>query len=317
MLFWAIQIESGGQAFIPELNGPWMPLELGVNRQGSFLQQRKTPKEANPWRLLDRGAPSFLGEWVLPFCREIWSASEHLSSHAWLLPADLWAFCLLFLPSGNFLFAIYLTHKSSPQEISYQTKLFVMQIQSTYFSTVVVSIALPYSLRKSPIWGMVVACPTASLNGIMCYITGTQQIDVDSLKWDGVLIFLKNYFVFQVYFVFLLIKNYLNLMCRILWLHLILALFGTSSNVACYFFWSFLLWKMKYQITQVSHHRGKNFGQFRVFMTEQISINLRNAALPSFHWIALWFSDAFLESINKQTILKLFPFLLKKDCVWK
>lgn len=107
-LFWALQTESRGQAFIPELNGPWMPLEVGVNRQGSFLQQKKTPKEANPWRLLDRGAPSFLGEWVLPFCREIWSASEHLSSHAWLLPADLWAFCLLFLPSGNFLFAIYL-----------------------------------------------------------------------------------------------------------------------------------------------------------------------------------------------------------------
>lgn len=83
-LFWAVQIESREQAFIPELNGPWMPLEVGVNRQGSFLQQRKTPKEANPWRLLDRGAPSFLGEWVLPFCGEIWSASEHLSSHAWL-----------------------------------------------------------------------------------------------------------------------------------------------------------------------------------------------------------------------------------------
>lgn len=106
--FRAVQIESIWQAFIPELNRPWMPLEVGVNRQGSFLQQRKTPKEANTCRLLDRGAPSFLGEWVLPFCREIFSASEHLSSHAWLLPADLWAFCLLFLLSGNFLFAIYL-----------------------------------------------------------------------------------------------------------------------------------------------------------------------------------------------------------------
>lgn len=82
--FRAVQVGSRGHVFISELNSPRKPLEGGMSRQRSFLQQRKTPKAVEgcwpaalpaPWVSFHSAGRS--GGLTA-------QASEHFSSLGWL-----------------------------------------------------------------------------------------------------------------------------------------------------------------------------------------------------------------------------------------